>query len=81
MPVNVAKEVAALQRMTTKQLREKYAEVFGEATAASRGASARVGIAGVPACGACASLAQSVAVCNGVGIGYPEPPGRRVTRS
>jgi hypothetical protein len=32
MPVNVAKEVAALQRMTTKELREKYAEVFGETT-------------------------------------------------
>src|SRR5436305_5311704 len=32
MPVNVAREVAALQRMTPKQLREKYAQVFGEAT-------------------------------------------------
>jgi Protein of unknown function (DUF2924) len=32
MEVNVAREVAALQRMTPKQLREKYAEVFGEAT-------------------------------------------------
>ena len=30
--VNVAREVAALQRMTVKQLREKYAEVFGETT-------------------------------------------------
>jgi hypothetical protein len=32
MELNVAKEIAALQRMTTKQLKEKYAEVFGEAT-------------------------------------------------
>ena len=32
MTVNVAKEVAALQRMTPKELRERYAEVFGEAT-------------------------------------------------
>jgi hypothetical protein len=30
--MNVAKEVAALQRMTVTQLREKYATVFGEAT-------------------------------------------------
>jgi hypothetical protein len=33
MEINIAREVAALQRMTPKQLREKYAEVFGEATA------------------------------------------------
>src|SRR5579859_8234684 len=33
MELNVAKEVAALQRMTVTQLREKYAKVFGEATA------------------------------------------------
>ncbi|MDB5308820.1 MAG: putative bacteriophage related protein [Gemmataceae bacterium] len=33
MALNVAKEVAALGRMTVKQLRERYAEVFGEATA------------------------------------------------
>ena len=32
MDVNVGKEVAALARMTPKQLREKYAAVFGEAT-------------------------------------------------
>src|SRR5262245_35663190 len=32
MPVNVAKEVAALQRMTAKELRERYAAVFGEGT-------------------------------------------------
>jgi hypothetical protein len=30
MPLNLAKEVAALQPMTPKQLRDKYAEVFGE---------------------------------------------------
>lgn len=30
--MNVGKEVAALQRMTVKQLRDKYAEVFGEET-------------------------------------------------
>lgn len=35
MQVNVTKEVAALRRMTTKQLRGRYAEVFGEATAAN----------------------------------------------
>lgn len=32
--MNVDKEVAALQRMTVGQLREKFAEVFGEATRA-----------------------------------------------
>jgi hypothetical protein len=32
MELNVTREIAALQRMTTKQLKEKYAEVFGEAT-------------------------------------------------
>jgi hypothetical protein len=32
MANDVAKELAALQRMTPAQLREKYAEVFGEAT-------------------------------------------------
>lgn len=32
--MNVAKEVAALQRMTVGQLREKFAEVFGEETRA-----------------------------------------------
>ena len=32
--LNVGKEVAALQRMTIKELRTKYAEVFGEATKA-----------------------------------------------
>ena len=35
MSVNVAREVAALQRMTVKQLRERYAEVFGESTLAN----------------------------------------------
>jgi len=34
MGINVAKEVAALERMTVKQLRERFATVFGEATAA-----------------------------------------------
>jgi hypothetical protein len=33
MTVNVAKEVAALQRMSVSALREKFAEVFGQATA------------------------------------------------
>lgn len=32
MQTNVGKEVAALQRMTVKELREKYAAAFGEAT-------------------------------------------------
>jgi Protein of unknown function (DUF2924) len=32
--MNVAKEVAALQRMTVRELRTRYAEVFGEATRA-----------------------------------------------
>jgi hypothetical protein len=32
MELNVAKELAALQRMGVAALREKYAEVFGEAT-------------------------------------------------
>jgi hypothetical protein len=33
MNLNVPREVAALRRMTTKELKEKYAEVFGEQTA------------------------------------------------
>lgn len=32
MNLNVGREVAALQRMTVKQLRTRYAEVFGEDT-------------------------------------------------
>jgi hypothetical protein len=32
MPVNVGKEVAALQKMGVADLEEKYAEVFSEAT-------------------------------------------------
>jgi hypothetical protein len=32
MMLNVAKEVAALERMTVDELRAKYAEVFGEGT-------------------------------------------------
>jgi hypothetical protein len=35
MHLNVGKEVAALQRMTVKELREKYAEAFGEETNAN----------------------------------------------
>ena len=30
MNINIGKEVAALQRMTNKELRGRYAEVFGE---------------------------------------------------
>ena len=32
MSLNIGKEVAAMKRMTVAQLRQKYAEVFGEAT-------------------------------------------------
>ena len=32
MQLNIAKEVAALKRMTVKELRAKYSEVFGEET-------------------------------------------------
>jgi hypothetical protein len=32
MDLNIVKEVAALQRMAVKQLRSRYAEVFGETT-------------------------------------------------
>jgi hypothetical protein len=32
MMENVGKQIAALQRMSVSQLRERYAEVFGEAT-------------------------------------------------
>jgi hypothetical protein len=32
MNLNVARELAALQRMTVKQLRQKYVEVFDEET-------------------------------------------------
>src|SRR5947209_20537665 len=35
MQLNVAKEVAALRRLTTGQLREKYGELFGEPTLAN----------------------------------------------
>lgn len=35
MHINVGKEVAALKRMTNKQLRARYAEVFGEETNAN----------------------------------------------
>ena len=35
MKLNVAKEVAALNRLTTNDLRARYAEVFGEATHAN----------------------------------------------
>ncbi len=34
MPVDVAREVAALGRLSVNQLRERYAAAFGEATAA-----------------------------------------------
>ena len=33
--LNVAREVAALQRLTVKELRGRYAEAFGEATNAN----------------------------------------------
>jgi hypothetical protein len=32
MRLNIGKEVAALQRMTVKELRDRYAEAFGETT-------------------------------------------------
>ena len=35
MTVNVGKELAALQRLTIKELKARYAEVFGEATNAA----------------------------------------------
>jgi hypothetical protein len=35
MHLNVGREVAALQRMTVKELRARYAEVFGEETPAN----------------------------------------------
>jgi hypothetical protein len=35
MQLNVAKEVAALRRLTTGELRGRYAEVFGEPTSAN----------------------------------------------
>jgi Protein of unknown function (DUF2924) len=35
MMVNVAREVAALQRLTIKELRGKFAEVFGDSTLAN----------------------------------------------
>ena len=34
MQLNIAKEVAALRRLTNRQLRQRYAEAFGEATSA-----------------------------------------------
>lgn len=35
MALNIARELGVLQRLTVKQLRERYAEVFGEATRAN----------------------------------------------
>src|SRR5580692_11770784 len=35
MQLNVAKEVTAMRRMTMKELRERYAEAFGETTNAN----------------------------------------------
>jgi hypothetical protein len=35
MSLNVSREVATLQRMSVKQLRDRYAEVFGETTNAN----------------------------------------------
>jgi hypothetical protein len=35
MDLNLNREVAALQRLTVAELRQRYAEVFGEATAAN----------------------------------------------
>ena len=35
MQLNVAKEVAALKRLTTRELRARYADAFGEATTAN----------------------------------------------
>jgi hypothetical protein len=35
MQMNIAKEVASLRRLTTGQLRQRYAEVFGEETPAN----------------------------------------------
>ncbi|HTU17750.1 MAG TPA: DUF2924 domain-containing protein [Gemmataceae bacterium] len=35
MELNIVNEVAALQRLSVAQLRQRFAEVFGEATAAS----------------------------------------------
>jgi hypothetical protein len=32
MPIDVGREVAALKRLTAGRLRDRYAEVFGEAT-------------------------------------------------
>ena len=37
MPVNIAKEVAALERMTVRELRLRYAEVFKEEEHGGRG--------------------------------------------
>jgi hypothetical protein len=34
MPMNVGREIAHLQKMTVKQLRARYVEVFGEETPA-----------------------------------------------
>jgi len=31
MKLNVGKEVSAMKRMTTRQLKDRYEEVFGEA--------------------------------------------------
>src|SRR6201997_3741047 len=35
MPMNVSHELAALQRLTATQLKQRYAEVFGEETPAA----------------------------------------------
>jgi hypothetical protein len=45
MNINVGKEVAALQRMSNRDLRARYAEVFGEGTNANNAAWLRKRIA------------------------------------
>lgn len=37
MQLHIGKEIAALQRMTTRELRARYAELFGEETRATNG--------------------------------------------
>lgn len=37
MAINVTKEMAVLQEMTTRELQEKYREVFGERITIKRG--------------------------------------------
>ena len=74
MSVNVAREVAAMKRMTVKQLKSKYAEVFGDETRTGNSGTPKVAeqqkrstsrtlLTGCGPCLACSSARPKLLVC------------------